>query len=58
MTLADCPAAPGPVVCDVNSTLTRTLVGVKKGIPVVHVEAGVRSYERGERGQQLTTATS
>ena len=34
------------VVGDVNSTLACTLVSAKKEVPVVHVEAGLRSYDR------------
>ncbi len=34
------------VVGDVNSTIACGLVTVKKGIPLIHVEAGLRSYDR------------
>ena len=34
------------VVGDVNSTFACTLVAVKKDIPVAHIEAGLRSYDR------------
>ncbi len=44
--LDDNPPAAVLVVGDVNSTIACALVAVKKGIPVIHVEAGLRSGDR------------
>jgi UDP-N-acetylglucosamine 2-epimerase (non-hydrolysing) len=44
--LDDNPPVAVLVVGDVNSTIACALVAVKKGIPVIHVEAGLRSGDR------------
>jgi UDP-N-acetylglucosamine 2-epimerase (non-hydrolysing) len=45
--LDEAPPLAVLVVGDVNSTIACALVAVKKGIPVIHVEAGLRSGDRG-----------
>ena len=44
--LADARADLVAVIGDVNSTLGCAIVGAKYGVPVAHIEAGLRSFDR------------
>src|SRR3569623_3280627 len=59
--LDDARPAAVVVVGDVTSTIACALVAAKKGVPVAHVEAGLRSYDRAmpeEINRELTDQLS